>query len=30
MTHRLYTLWSNKLIIGILGRDYVGITICVS
>ena len=27
MTHRLYILWSNKLIIGILGRDYGGITI---
>jgi hypothetical protein len=27
MTHRLYILWSNKLIIGIFGRDYGGITI---
>jgi hypothetical protein len=26
MTHRLCILWSNKLIIGILGRDYGGIT----
>jgi len=27
MTHRLYILWSNKLIVGILGRYYGGITI---
>jgi hypothetical protein len=27
MTHRLYFLWSNKLIIGIFGRDYGGIII---
>ena len=27
MTCRLYILWSNKLIIGIPGRDYGGITI---
>jgi hypothetical protein len=27
MTSRLYILWSNILIIGIFGRDYVGITI---
>jgi hypothetical protein len=26
MTHHLYILGSNKLIIGILGRDYGGIT----
>jgi hypothetical protein len=30
LTHRLYILSSNKLIIRILGRDYGGITICVS
>ena len=27
MTHRLYILWSNNLIIGVLGRDCGGITI---
>jgi hypothetical protein len=27
MTHRLYILWPAKLIIGIFGRDYGGITI---
>jgi hypothetical protein len=27
MTHRLYILWSNKLIIGVLSRDCGGITI---
>ena len=27
MTHRLYILWSNKLIIGIFGRNYGDVTI---